>query len=416
MSNTNCCSSILDIGATAAYDNSIVKKELYTFTPYTYSFEELDEVRIMIRNQDACLLPSESYLYMQLEVSTEKNNDAATEKIKFVHNFTSFLFTDIRYELNGVEIDRIKNAGVTSSMKLAAASCKSNTKGFCQFNEAFTGKIAQHGKKMVYDVMIPLSIWFGFCDDYRKVLLNSRHELILKIAANSLNCIAGGTNDATSTSVSVAITKIEWKMPHIVLSDDMKMYMRSFLAKNKSLPIQHRTWDLYEYPELPQTTNHIWSVKTVSQVHKPRYVFVAFQHDKNAKKIEDASKFTSMNINSLRLFLNSNVYPYHMNDVDVENGRFSELYQAYANIQSSYYNGTEDTNPFGINFKEFQTNVLFAFDTSQSEESTINGAVDIRLEIKASKNFPEKTTAYCLIIYENEFDYSPLDGTVVRRV
>lgn len=28
-----------------------------------------------------------------------------------------FLFQDIRYELNGVEIDRIKNAGITTTIK-----------------------------------------------------------------------------------------------------------------------------------------------------------------------------------------------------------------------------------------------------------------------------------------------------------
>lgn len=57
------CNSILNIGACAAQDNSIVKKELYTYTPYTNSFDESEEIRIIIQNQESCLLPCESYLY-----------------------------------------------------------------------------------------------------------------------------------------------------------------------------------------------------------------------------------------------------------------------------------------------------------------------------------------------------------------
>lgn len=105
-----------------------------------------------------------------------------------------------------------------------------------------------------------------------------------------------------------------------------------------------------------------------------------------------------------------------MNDVNIPEGRFSELYEAYANIQTSYYNGVEGKNLFINGLGEFQSDVMFAFDTSRSDETLKNGAVDIRLEIKASQNLPAKTTAYCLIIYEDEFRYSPHDGFVERCV
>lgn len=184
----------------------------------------------------------------------------------------------------------------------------------------------------------------------------------------------------------------------------------------KRLAIQHRSWGLYEYPELPQTTDNIWSVRTVSQLNIPRYVLVAFQLDKNDSKIADASKFNSVHIKRVRLHLNSNIYPYHMHEVDIGAGMFAELYEAYANIHSSYYNNMEAKNLFAIDFKNFQSNVLFAFDTSRADESVKNGTVDIRVEINATTNLPAKTSAFCLIIYENEFIYSPFDGLVVRSV
>lgn len=411
--------NILDIGGMFPRDESIVKKEFYTYLPYTNSFGESEEVRIAIPNQDACLLPCESYLYMQFTVITEQHNKTTPEKdrIKFVNNFPSFLFSDARYELNGVEIDRIRNVGITSTLKLSAASCLSNTTGYQQFNEAFAEKIAQEEtEKLTYDVLIPLSIWFGFCDDYRKIVLNSRHELILLRARNSINCFSGGSTEANAANVKITIDKLEWKMPYITLADNAKWGVKSLLSTNKRFSVQYRSWDLYEYPVLPQTTHHIWPIKTVSHLNKPRYVLVGFQHDKKEKKTADASRFGSTHINNVHLHLNSNEYPSHMHDFNVGLGKFAEIYQAYAGIQSSYYNGLENKNPFGRGYGRYQVDTIFAFDTSRSDESIKNGAVDIRLEIKASENIPANCAAYCLIIYENEFEYSPFDGMVVRNV
>lgn len=412
--NTN---NILNIGAKAAFDNSIIKKDYYVYSPYTNSFAPSDEIRIAIQNQDLYLLPSESYLYMQFAVKTDKYSDTETDRIKFVSNFPSFLFSNARYELNGVEIDQIRNVGITSTLKLSAATHPSNTVGYHSFNEAFSDKVAESKtEKLVYDVMIPLKIWFGFCDDYKKLIVNCRHELILTRARNSLDAMWGGKTGATVASVDIEVTKLEWKMPYITPSDAVKLEMNKFLSRNRRLAIQHRSWDLYEYPELPQTTDHIWAVKTVTHLKKPRYVLVAFQTDKKDNKVQDASKFNSLQIKSVRLQLNSKTYPYHMHDLDISMGSYTELYEAYANIQSSFYNNTEDINQFGINFGNFQKNVMFAFDVSEADEAVQLGTVDIRLEIKARANFPAKVAAYCLIIYDDEFAYSPIDGIVERCV
>lgn len=136
--------NILNIEAHVAQDNSIIKKEFLTYTPYTNSLRENDEIRIAIQNQDSYLLPSESYLYMRLTVTSENAKETDTEKIKFVRNFPSFLFSDGRYELNGVVIDSIGNVGITSTLKLLTATCESNLIGYYRFNEAFSGKVAQN--------------------------------------------------------------------------------------------------------------------------------------------------------------------------------------------------------------------------------------------------------------------------------
>lgn len=220
---------------------------------------------------------------MKIKVTTTNYDDMTASKVQFVKNCPSFLFSDAQHELNGVEIDRIRNVGLTSTMKLTTAQCiESNTLGYYYFSKTFDGKLAQSKDPKTYDLMIPLSVWLGFCDDFQKVIVNSRHELILNRSRNSVNCFHGGADSASFPSVNIDLLKLEWKMPYIALSDKMKI--NHFLSKEKRLPIQFRTWDLYEYPELRQTTSNVWTVKTVSQMNKPRFVIVGFQHKKIKKK------------------------------------------------------------------------------------------------------------------------------------
>lgn len=46
-------------------DDSIMRKEIYPYSPYTTTYRKLNEIRIAIQSQDSYLLPCESFLYMQ---------------------------------------------------------------------------------------------------------------------------------------------------------------------------------------------------------------------------------------------------------------------------------------------------------------------------------------------------------------
>lgn len=175
-------SNVLSIGTLAVHDDTIIRKEFYPYAPYTTTFNESDEIRIAIQSQDSYLLPCESYIWMQISVTTEGAHIAGDPEIKFVQNFASFLFSDARYELNGIEIDRVRDVGRSSTMKLAIASRTSNLNGYYSFCKSMESTAARNNEMKVYDIVIPLSVWFGFCDDYRKIILNCKHELILNRA------------------------------------------------------------------------------------------------------------------------------------------------------------------------------------------------------------------------------------------
>lgn len=411
--------SILSIDTLAVRDDTIIKKEVYPYTPYTSSFGASDELRIAIQSKDSYLLPSESYIYLQVTATTRGAHAAGDGEIYFINNYASFLFSDVRYELNGVEIDRVRNVGRASTMKLMTAARRSQLDGyhkFCRAHESTIVRSAHEGEVKTFDIVVPLSAWFGFCDDYQKIILNCKHELILNRSRESLDCTRGGGILENSARVEIALQKIEWKMPHVTLSDRVKLNMLNYLSKNRKIIIQHRSMDMVEYPELPQTTSHMWSVKTVSHLNRPRYVIVGLQTNRKNVRQRSAGKFDACNIQEARLHLNSQIYPYNMNMLDIGGGICAELYKEYANIQSSYYNNTESSNPFGLSAADFQLNPLFVFDTSRADESLIDSSVDIRVELKTKQNIPANTAAYCLIVYDNEFVYSPFEGIVVRNV
>lgn len=421
-------SNILNIDTLAAHDNAITDIQFIPFAPYSTNFNLNDEIRIAVQSKDSYLLPCESYLYMKILATTTGTHANDDAEVRFVENFASYLFNEVKYELNGVLIDSLKNVGRASTMKLQTASRESKLFGYFKYCKAMkqasarstvpiaTGNAVQAPRTLEFEVVLPLRVLINFADDYCKIIANAKHELILNLARSTLDCCRGGGAAGTAATVGLQITQILWKMPQVTLSDQMKLNMLNYLSRNKKIHVQYRSMDLFEYPALPTTTSTVWAVKTVSHVSRPRFVIFGAQTNKKDVRVADASNFDNCNINDVRLFLNNKQYPYNRQELNISNGLCAELYHEYTKMQSSYYNNTEHRNPFTLTFTEFQESPLFVFDCSKSDESLINSAVDIKLEIKASAAIPANTAGYCLLIYENSFSYSPFDGIVIKTV
>ena len=74
-----------------------------------------DEIRIPIQQQDSYTLPCERFVYVEGKLKINKPNDALT--VMLGNNCVAFLFDDIQYELNCVEIDRNTYVGIASTLK-----------------------------------------------------------------------------------------------------------------------------------------------------------------------------------------------------------------------------------------------------------------------------------------------------------
>jgi len=107
-----------------------------------------------------------------------------------VNNAICHLFEEIRYELNAIEIDKCKNVGLTTVMKNwlslnPSQRLLAENAGWIDIEEQ-NRIIDANG---YFDITIPLSFILGFAEDYRKVLVNTKHELILIRSSNDLNAI-----------------------------------------------------------------------------------------------------------------------------------------------------------------------------------------------------------------------------------
>lgn len=165
---------LLNINEKVIHDNSVTNIEFHSYQSYTSGeLNYNDECRIIIQ-QELLTAPGESYLQIQRTFAKHDGTGKVT-KCQLINNFVAFLFEEIRYELGGVIIDRVKNPGITTTMKLYISHTPNESIALMNavwdpldgttFFDAVSGK---------FDICWPLSSILGFAEDYKKALLNLR--------------------------------------------------------------------------------------------------------------------------------------------------------------------------------------------------------------------------------------------------
>lgn len=82
----------------------------------------------------------------------------------------------------------------------------------------------------------------------------------------------------------------------------------------------------------------------------------------------------------------------------------------YLNFQPSYY-GVE-SHPL-LTPQLFKDQApFFVINVSHQNETVKSGPIDIRIDLKTIENIPPNTSAYCLIIHDKLFEYTPLTNEV----
>jgi len=182
------------------------------------------------------------------------------------------------------------------------------------------------------------------------------------------------------------------------------------LLQNKNLQIAFRSLELHELPSFPNTKKHTWSVKTSSQLEKPRYIIFGFQTNRDNKARKRTDEFDHCKLKNLKVFLNSEYYPYSDLNLDFDTGDVSKAYEMLVRFRETYYNTLPDPVVSRVDFIEKYP--LIVIDTSHQNEAIKEGIVDIKLEIETDANVPANTTAYCLIIHDKMFEYNPISNEI----
>lgn len=399
--------NILDVTERVNFDNSLVNNQKHSHHPLaSTTYDNNDEIRIQVSQSDIFTLPCESHLYVMGKIITDTNKKPTTAKL--VSNFFAHLFEEIRIEANGQVLDRVRGPGVTTTLK-SLISLNGNEARRLQnagwdINNNSTYSTDTSGN---FDICIPLSILLGFFEDFKKILLNVKLDLVLVRSNSDHNAII---NSTTSENVKVVIEKITWRLPHISVGDAEKLELLKYIENGVDLDIAFRSWELHEFPLLNKVQQHTWTIKSSTHLEKPRYAIVAFSTERKNKADKNFSMFDNCKLSNMKLFLNSEMYPYDNLNINFDKNQIATLYDMYAQFQSSYY---ERENEPLLSIDEFKKIApIVVIDCSKQNDELNTGSIEIRLEFQNTSNIPENTAAFCLLLHDRLIRYNPLTGII----
>lgn len=403
--------NILNIGERVFSDYTITSKEYHTYLPYANtSLNKSDEIRIPIQTQNIYTYPAESFLEIEGTILDEAGK--ASDTIKLVNNAFAFLFDEIRYELGGVVVDRVRNPGITTVMKGYVSFTENDCVRYhnAGWNHLETPKVLS--KNGYFNVCVPLKILMGVFEDFKKIIINIRQELVLIRSFSDINCVK---TTKAGEKPNISINKVSWKIEHIKVDDEAKLKLLSYVEHGRDLTIAFRGWELHEYPLLQQTMQHTWNVKSVNQLEKPRYIIFGFQTTRKNQLGNDCSVFDHCNLTNFKTYLNSEIYPYDNLNVNFDKKQWAILYEMYARFQQSYYYKTVGQPCLPLD-KFIEIAPLVVIDCCYQMDTLKSGTVDIRLEFETNKNIPAETCAYLLILHDKKIKYNALTGIVKTEV
>ena len=375
-------------------DHSIIKEEEHTYNPEVRTFNNNDDIDIIINQEDLMIPLSECYLDIDGEFNSDdllpNNIPALNGDIYLTNNAGAFLFESISYELNNKEVDVVRDVGLLSTVKtfLCYGEDESKELGGAGWDMDGNGIKAYNVGDKTFSLRIPLSILLNLPYDYRRII-TGKHKLRLVRSRSDDNCyMSTGTRRATMNIKNI------------------KLQMLNKINTSKSILVPFRKWDIHELPILPRSKNEVWKVKTLQSVHTPLYCIVFFQTNRKNNPLADATKFDNIDMRSIRLHLNSSIYPYESWKLDFRKTRYREAYQAYCDFYKQF-NDQDRAKPI-LKYDDFKTRSIFVLDCSKHPEPIRYSTVDVSLQFESDYEFPQDTKAYVIIIHDAIVEYTPM--------
>ena len=446
----------LDLLESPVVDNSIESWQYRKYTPQSQA--DLDSVgspiQIDIQSSDVYINPSKSYLLIKGKLVRNDDNTpfAENDEIALVNNAMMYLFSEIRYEINGVIVERISHPGQASSMlcylskpddfstSSALKMCWSkdttnnadskkyapvtqaqaqNAAGFtpsdsATYNQGFAtrkGLLTSVNPRGSFSFSIPFDHIFGF-GSYNKVIYGTSHSLVLTRSTSSNLAIHRAANVGDG---KINLTHIYWKVPHVKAEPVTSMRLKEIILSKQHIPVAFSA-RTSESISVTQTENFTWRLNVAGGVEKPRWIIVGFQTDKHSTQEQNPAVFDNLNLKTANALLNDLKYP--TNDVvtNFTTNDYVELYDMFDEFKEQYYGFNSLVGGSQVNYPAFKSLFpIIVFDVRRQSEVLKTGAIDISLDFTFSNVAPANTRAYALILSDRLYKFES-DGKNLRMI
>lgn len=414
-------------------ENPVIEKfEAYNYQPPTSIKinESNNDIPINVFNEDIFTYPHKSLLVIAGNVIVKKTQAIAGEagrqshvtstldeidltKINITNNGFLHFFDRIEYFLGDTKVDSIRRPGISTTIKGLAClddDRKYNAAGWKIINKAEVNL----DKNGYFQAFIPLNLVMGFFEDCTKIINKMPQKLILYRAANAeSNVINFDDNTLEQYACSFNLTEIIWQLPQIKFSLEYETKIKKEILKDTNYELTFRQW-LYNSTHLLEGTEYSWDIPTAYS--KTKYILVGFQLNRENNYHADISKFDFLNLENCQVLLNNNTYyPQERMKLYKGHNKCGTLYHMFKEFKTSYYSDIDkDSQPL-VDYKTFiEKFPIICIDCSYQPSIIKDSQVSIKIVFSWRDPVPAGCIAHCLMIYEKQIIYNPLNNRVVN--
>ena len=424
--------SILNFQEKYTDNDSIKSYEYNEYQPTSGSNLNIPgNINIHIENQDEFYHPRRSYLLVEGNLVKAAGGAiyAAGDAVALANNGVMHLFSNVKYELAGQEIESVNNPGIAGVLMGIAKfpydygegpgmlQCWSpqqvdgvlGTRGFARRQEYIISKPDPRGS---FSFVVDLENVFGFCEDYDKVVYGMRHKLTL-VRKSDDDAIQ---RTAAADAGKIELTKVAWVMPRVHPSDAKKFALYKSIESKVVLDaaFRMRQCSSAEIPAQAQTFDWRLGVRTAPE--KPRHLLIAFQQDRSGDQEKTPSQFDHLSAREVSVILNDTKYPARDVIADFPKHKYVEYHKMFQEFTRDYY-GLDPLN--ASNFVDIVTYKeefpIFYIDVSKQSERISQSVVDIKIKMRFAANVGNNVVAHALLISDRRLKFQS-DGRKMNVV
>ena len=401
----------------APEDNSISGIEYFPFNPITGTqYNNPGVIQINIENTNDVFFPRRSWL--QIEGQLLKDDATVYDKDDFctlINNGIMYCFSNIKYLLNGTEIESLNHPGHATTM-LGMLKYERSYSGLIQCWAPDTITTATAGNNGyvkrrnfifssnpvgTFSFGIDLEHIFGFGEDYDKVIMGFRHSLQFSRMADDNNAIFRAHNSAGK----VVLSKITWWMPIVEPAELEKNKIVNIIQKESTIQSWFRMRQC-AMVSVPTVSSYTWNLGVRTGSERPRYVIVGLQGGKQNSQEQNPAIFDSTRVESMKIRLNNTEYPSIHSNSNFTTNNFAIFYMQMARFNQSFYQLDRMLASTSINADEYKSLFpLFVFDVSKQGTRLSGGVVDISVIMNFAANAPQNTVAFALVISDRKIKF-----------